>query len=1431
MTISALPGARLGIKLVFDANRIEPESANRVADHLIRILTEIIEKPNHCPAQLELLSQTERRQLLVDWNDTREAYPDTRSIHGLFEDWALAAPERIALVAADRTGPERFCGYGRLNAGADRLAHVLRAKGVAHETPVGVCLDRSPRAIMAMLAILKAGGAYVPLDPSFPANRLAFMLADTGASLLITDPEHADLFDGNALEIIEPDTVPLTGDAPRSLLSSPENLAYIMFTSGSTGAPKGVEIRHRGVVRLVRHARFTDRAPERMMQLAPLAFDASTFEVWAALLNGASLIIDPEPKPEPARLVRALHNHRVTTLHLTAGLFHLMIDERPDAFRLLERLLAGGDVLSPSHVAKALNLIEGGAFFNCYGPTENTVFSAWLPTTRIDAAQSVPIGRPVPNSRIYLLDRYLAPVPLGAPGQVYCAGDGLARGYCGRPDLTAEKFTPNPFEPGGRMYATGDLARMTPDPEQPDAVGSLAFLGRFDHQVKIRGFRIELGEIEAALAEHPRLREVVVLAEGDPGEKQLLACLVAEGGAPTGRQIRDWLAERTPDYMVPVGFCFFERFPLTPNGKLDRAALRQKSRAALERGGTARNEFATPHGPEEEALAAIWADVLTRRTETIGATDPFFEIGGHSLLATRVVNRISATFQIDLPLAVFFQTPTIRELAHELRRTRSSAIALPPITPVDRALPTPLSFAQERLWFLDRLEGPSATYNIVGALNLTGALRVQTLERTFDRILSRHEVLRTGVHDLDGAAHQRIQPHSTFSLFVSDLTALKKEIRSHQLKIIVDQFSGWVFELDRPPLFRAQLLRLNAHDHVLLVNMHHIVSDGWSAGILIEEIKRFYNDDNREHEPEPAPHRIQYADYAVWQRRELNTFLAEQARYWKEQLAGAPDLLELPLDRARPAIRTYNGSALSLELDHALTKGLKKRASATDVTLFMVLHAGFACLLARYGAGSDIPIGAPIANRNHAGVEDLIGFFVNTLVLRADLSGDPSLVELLDRIKQTDLGAYTHQDLPFEQLVELMRPVRDPGISPLFQVMILLQNAPLGRFELSGLQATPIPLTATVAKFDLSLNMTETERGLATVWEYNTDLFERATIERMAAHFARILEYFASRPELRVSEADPLDEAERNQLLRQWNDTREPYPSHDGVHQLFEEWAERTPERVAVVLADHDDGRTRSRTFACLNAAADRLAEQLAIMGAGRRVGLCLDRTPEAIVAMLAILKTGAAYTPLDPSFPDSRLDFILTDTGLTTVVTSQKYRARFAQKPVALILADEPDFVARVARRSRRAGTAPESLAYIMYTSGSTGTPKGVAITHRGVVRLVRHALLAADDEVFAQLAPLAFDASTFEIWAALLNGNRLIIYPETQPDPHRLSRFLRAQRVSTLHLTAGLFHLMAEHQPEVLGRMRRLLAGGDVLSPTHVRAIAQRLETGRLF
>ncbi|MBI5649978.1 MAG: amino acid adenylation domain-containing protein [Chloroflexi bacterium] len=1647
-SISELPDG-LDVAVEYATDLFNADTLARMLGHLQTLLENIVANPDLPITNYQFLTEPERAQVLIEWNDTRADYPRDVCVHHLIENQVARAPDALAVVWNNAR-----LTYRELNARANQLANYLRTRGVAPETPVAICVERSLEMIVAALAVLKAGGAYVPLDPDYPSERIAFMLQDSGAPILITQSNllsrithPATLLrsaqDASRITIqLDADwaTIAQSSDANPTANVAPENLAYIIYTSGSTGQAKGVLIEQRALANQFfawRDAYQLD-AIKSHLQMANFSFDVFTGDFVRALASGGTLVLAPrEWLLLPDKLYALMRREQIAGAEFVpAVLRQLMqyLDETNQRLDFMRVLICGSDVWHVGEYQKFKRACGAHTrLINSFGLTEATIDSTYFEGAFADASTDrvVPIGRPFANTHAYILDAHAQPVPIGVPGELYIGGAGVARGYLNRPELTAEKFinyqlpiTNYPI----RLYKTGDRARYLPD-------GNIEFLGRADFQIKVRGYRVESGEIEAVLRQHPIVRDAAVAARDErlvayliadlpvdriplqtkcwvceeeiqvdtvdlsyhgvclmhtpaawqigqhlklrlhlPGSadelaldgvvtwrsngnsgitfapthaqenllhqsvkhlietqdawitdlrdreprlplhthcrvecdgdaaRDLIVENVSRGGArvcgennfgapgrgvrvrlqlpgaasdvwmngrvwwqhdghagikfdatPAERALLDtrlaalvhakgfsvadlrlFLKTKLPEYMVPSAFVLLDALPLTPNGKVDRHALPAPDFARREGG----RDFVAPRTPVEEMLAGIWRAILGG--EQIGIRDNFFEMGGHSLLATQLVSRVRAAFHIELPLRHIFESPTIAELAEhiEIAQRATSGIIAPPLRPVERDPSTssgqalPLSFAQQRLWFLDQLEPNSPFYNLPEAARLTGALDVNALERALNEVVRRHESLRTTFATLNDQPAQIIAPALTLALPVDDLRDdADREARALQ---IATEEARRPFDLARGPLLRARLIRLRDDEHIVLLTMHHIIGDAWSSNVLIQEIGALYDAFiHGRASPLPALP-IQYADYAAWQRAWLEgeheaSPLQKQLAYWKQQLAGIPPLLELPTDRPRPVAQTPNGAYQTFALGKDLARALDALCQCEGATLFMTLLAAFQTLLHRYTHQDDICIGTPIANRTRAELEGLIGFFVNTLVLRGDCSGEPSFRALLKRTRETALGAYAHQDVPFEMIVDALQPKRDLSHSPLFQAMFVLQNAPTRAQKISSdLVSSPVEAHSGTAKFDLTLFMLQDADGLSGAFEYNTDLFDATTIARMIAHFQNLLQAIVANPELPITTYQYLSTTELHQLLVEWYATDADYPAHLCAHQLIEQQGARAPDAIALTFGAQD------MTYRELDARANQLARFLRARGVGPEslVGLCVERSFEMVIGLLGIWKAGGAYVPLDPTYPPERLAFMLEDSGALIVLTQAHLLSRIthpsaslrsAQDASRICLDSDWEQIAREDASNVASNVAPENLAYVIYTSGSTGKPKGALIEHRGLVNYLTWCQCAYPLDG-GQGAPvhssISFDLTVTSLLAPLACGRRAILLPEGSGVETLSDALTRAKDFSLVKITPAHLKLLGAQMAHAsaAGCARAFIIGGENLLTDHI-------------
>jgi len=1402
-------GDRLEGRLEYDSELFSAAAIERWAGRLIRLAAEVSSQPDRPLTGVEGMDPAELARL--ETLSTNQAnYPRDQRVDSLFTEVASARPRAIALSC----GKEEL-SYGALEESANRLAHHLRSLGVGPEVGVGICLERSLELIVATLAVVKAGGFYVPLDRGYPAERLAFMLEETKTRLLISQADlESELPEGAERVLLDRDAAAIAACSPSSPPSSnwPESLLYVMFTSGSTGRPKGVACTHRNVIRLVCGSSFARLENQVLLQLAPTSFDASTLEIWGALLGGGRLAIYPPGPVEPASLARCLAAEKVSTLWLTAGLFHRMVDEEPAILAKLDQLLAGGDVLSVVHVER---LLERGSEHGCvlingYGPTENTTFTTtYAMRGRQGFAGSVPIGRPIANTTAWVLDNGLQPVPIGVAGELYAGGDGLARGYFGRPALTAERFLPDPRGHGARLYRTGDQAFWNDDE-------TLSFLGRNDGQVKIRGFRIEPGEIQSVLSTLPGVREAAVVAREERGEQQLVAYLVtADGTTAPPVPWRDLLGARLPSYMIPAAFVRLAALPLTANGKLDRRALPAPDFAEAE-------AVAPPIGLTEEIITAVWAQVLNLDSKKISRHDTFFALGGHSLSLTQVAARLREAFLAELPLALFFEHGPLFELAGAIdaaRAATSKRSALPPIESVAEPYP-PLSFAQERIYFLERLDPGLAVYNVPLAVELEGQLDPPTLQKALEDLVARHSILRTHFLQVDGQARQEVVPFFLPALPLVDLEALSTDLQVSRADAHELAEAERLFDLEAGPLFAASLVRFAADRHRLVFVQHHLITDGWSVDLLLDELFLAYAARRKGDAWTPTTPATQYADYAVWQRRWLEgTELERQLAFWRRKLEAIPTL-ELPTDRPRPPVRRHLGGEILVDLDAAVVTGLEALAGKTNTTVFTVFIAALRAFLARICGTTDLAIGTIVANRRLAALENMAGFCANTLVLRTPVDPWQSFAALLEAERQNALEAWDHQDLPFERLVEALAPQRDPARTPIFQVLAVLRReaAIQHRGELT-IRAREI--YNGTAKFDFAVALITGPDGARLGFEFSRDLFERATIASFVTAFTHLLASVVERPETRLAEL--AINGETPPLSRR--PARRLDDLGGSLHQRFFAQAAATPEAIAVTC-DGDD-----LTYAELEVRSRAVAATLRSAGIGpeKAVGLCLERSTELVVALVGLLAAGGAYVPLDPAAPAQRLALILEDADISVLLTQRSLRERLPQDYAGTVLIFE-ELPALQDKGETILPAGADHLAYIIFTSGSTGVPKGSPITHRNVLRLFTAAEEHFDfgpSDVWTLFHSYAFDFSVWELWGALLYGGRLVIVPYlVSRSPEAFYRLLVDQRVTVLNQTPSAFRQLIAAETSLLAEgeagnlaLRQVIFGGEALELTSLK------------
>ena len=1378
--------------------------------------------------QLSILTSAEQQQLQA-WNDTAVDYLEDQTLVDLFAAQVERTPDNLAIRFEGET-----LSYRQLNTKANQLAHHLHRQTDAMHQPliqpdtlVGLCVERSLEMVIGLLGILKAGGAYVPLDPDYPAERLAYMLADSQVSILLTQQRLQDRLTGYTSSIVcldDPAVFAHQPDHNLPRIAQPHHLAYVIYTSGSTGKPKGVMVTHHNVQSMYAawQRDYPLTALSTHLQMANYAFDVFTGDWVRALGSGGLLVLCPRKiLTDPGALYALMKEQMIRCAEFVPAVLRGLLDyvqQTQQKLDMLQLCIVGSDYWYPEdqqHLQACC--VADTCLVQSYGVTEATIDSTYqiLPWRQDDSIHTVPIGIPFPNVRIHILDPQHQLVPVGIPGELCIAGAGLARGYLNRPDLTAEKFVEvELFGQLERIYRTGDLARWLPD-------GNLEYLGRMDHQVKLRGFRIELSEIEAVLSEQAAISEAVVVVYDRVGNQSLAAYVTVAEETLDRSELRATLQSRLPDYMVPNSFTLLDQMPLTPNGKIDRKALPEPDLEVVD--GTLRTET-------EQMLARLWSDVL--HCEVTSHQAHFFALGGHSLLATQLVTRIRHTFDIEVSLATLFALPVLRDQAHGLTQQQRGN-TLPVIRPQPAAAPKALSFAQQRLWFLAQLEQAAATYHMPAALRLQGPLNVSALRETFGLIVARHDSLRHYfVTQGEATLVNLLSPYDP--LTVIDLQHLAEAAQQDAVQQRARVQAQQPFDLSTGPLFRLVLLRLAAEEAVLLLNMHHIISDGWSITILIQEWNHVYTALSQGEAPQLAPLPVQYTDYAAWQRDVLiGDVLTSQQAYWQAQLQGAPLLLELPTDYPRPAQQTYRGAHYSHTLCASLTAQLHQFSRTQHATLYMTLLAVFNVLLYRYTGQEDILVGSPIAGRTQRETEHLIGLFVNTLVLRTRFhAAEPhAFADLLHQVRQTTLAAYAHQDIPFEQLVDQLQPERSLSHSPLFQVMFVLQNNASAELSLPGLAISPITQHSQTTKFDLLLNAAEVENRLKLTWEYAIDLFAPERIERMAAHFEHLLTGMVNQPTRDIRTLPLLTEAELNQLQR-WNDTAVDYPQDQSLVDLFEAQVERTPDKIAIRFED------KKLSYRQLNAKANQLAHHLRsqthanhqpLVQPDALIGLCVERSLEMIIGLLGILKAGGAYVPLDPDYPAKRLAYLLADSQVPMLLTQQPLQNRLPGYTGITCCLDEPGVFAHQPDHNLPRLALPHHLAYVIYTSGSTGTPKGVCISQQALNNFIRdmqqRLVLPVQAQVMA-LTTLSFDIAGLELYLPLISGATIqLVSRAIASDGAALQACLSAPATRLVQATPATWQILQSSGWQASHPLT-LLSGGEKLSPALSHYLLQQSE-----
>ncbi|WFA84861.1 non-ribosomal peptide synthetase [Paenibacillus amylolyticus] len=1436
--VTVMPGTEIEIRFDFNAEVFDKDSIERLKGHLVHLLEQVTDNPEITVGELELVTEAEKADLLGRFNDTTTEFPRGQTLIQLFEEQAEYIPDEAAISMN-----EQEMTYRELNERVNRLARTLRSHGISQGRLVAIMAERSIEMVIGILAAHKAGAAYVPIDPEYPEERIRFLIEDSGAQVMLTQSRLCERLAGlDSVILLDDESFYHEDGTNLNQGIEATDLACVIYTSGTTGKPKGNLVSHRNIVRVVQNTNYIDITNrDHVLQLSSYSFDGAIFDIFGALTNGARLVLVPrETLLEIGLLADLIQRQRISVMFITTAFFNVLVDVNVHCFRDVRAILFGGERVSVGHVRKALAHLGAGRLNHVYGPTESTIFTTYLPVDFVDeSALTVPIGRPISNTTVYIVDSRNKLLPIGVVGELCVGGEGLVRGYNNRPELTAEKFVHNPFTSGERMYRTGDLAKWLPD-------GTIEYVGRTDDQVKIRGFRIELGEIETQLQKVEGIRKTTVFArENVSGEKQLCAYYEADCELPAA-ELKSVLSQELPAYMIPTYLIQLERLPLTTNGKVDRRSLPAPEESLQPGEG-----HTPPRTPLEANLAEIWKSVLG--LEHIGVHDNFFDLGGHSLRATTLVSKVHQELNVELPLRDVFRYSTIEQMALALSRIEEHSFSSIPL--VGARAYYPLSSAQKRLFILNQLEGAEQSYNMPGVLLLEGSIDHSLLEKAFRGLIQRHETLRTGFEVVKGEAVQRIYESVDFSVVC-------RHANEEEASAVVQAFIR-PFDLAKPPLLRAELVELAADRYLLMFDMHHIISDGVSMDVFVEELVRLYGGESLE------PLHIQYKDYAVWQQSdEQKIQLKREEAYWLDRYRGELPVLEMPTDYPRPAVQSYEGHTLTSFVDEATNEGLKQLAAQRGTTLYMVLLAAYTVLLHKYTGQDDLIVGTSIAGRTHGDTQPLIGMFVNTLAIRNYPASEKTFLSYLEEVKETTIGAYEHQNYPFEELVDKVQVSRDLSRNPLFDTMFSLQNLEESEFELEGLKLSPYPSEYGMAKFDLSVDVTEENGGLECNFEFATALYKESTIRRLSIHFGHLLAAIVSHPNAKIAELDLLTEEEKEQILGAFNPAQPEAAPAAAFHRLFEEQAERTPEAEAVV---YENVRL---TYAELNVRANGLAATLRASGIGREeiVGILAERSVDLLVAVLAVWKAGGAYVPLDPDYPADRVRFMLEDSGAKVLLTQTLLRERaeawLSQEELALakvlylddemsysenrenaplgssmvsgkvsgeltgaVNSDDPSHL-KVAGLDSFHEARPEDLAYVIYTSGTTGKPKGVMIEHRSLVNTAagyrREYRLDQFPVRLLQLASFSFDVFVGDIARTLYNGGTMVIVPkDDRLDPSRLHHWIEREQVTIFESTPALIVPFMEYVHEQgleLSGMELLITSSDSCSVADYRTLQER-------
>ncbi|WP_459209685.1 amino acid adenylation domain-containing protein [Aquimarina rhabdastrellae] len=1392
------------ISVEYNTDLFKPESIERLGAHFQYLVAAILNNPKEKIDQLKILSEAEKAQI-AGFNATPIAYPEVGNLLEEFAKQVASRPEATAVVFEGES-----LSFEALDQKTNQLANYLRKQGVTKETLVPINVERSFEMLIGILGILKAGGAYVPIDPMFPADRIGYILEDTAAKIVLTQERFVTQFEDKEIQAIALDTLTLEEESKEfeAATIAPEQLAYVIYTSGTTGRPKGVLCEHQGLRNRLKWMQddLSITTEDIIIQKTTYTFDVSVWELTMPLVTGCKLVFaKPEGHKDPLYLQELIAKEQGTIMHFVPSMLSIFLEDVDSKLcTSLRHVVCSGEALTSSMVKSFKTQLPTIQIHNLYGPTEAAIDVTAIDLTTAEIENQVSIGYPVANTQIHILNDALEPQPIGVAGELCIGGIQVARGYLNREDLTKEKFLEDPFNSGGRLYKTGDLASWNAD-------GSIAYIGRKDNQVKLRGYRIELGEIEALLEEQDTVQQAVVVAKGiTPGNKQLVAYVVNEGVFEE-QAAMEQLSTLLPEYMVPKYYVSLTEMPLSGNGKVDRKRL--PSPAV---GSSNQEAYVAPATDTEKALAAIWQELLG--VAQVGKNDNFFEIGGHSLLAVKLVSRIRTTFSVAPSVKVIFEKDTLAQLAAYIDTAEVSI--LPTITKVERPDYIPLSFTQERLWFIDQLQG-SVAYHMPAILKLEGTLDIAILQQAIKAIVWRHEVLRTVIKEHEGKGYQHILDGDHFEIQQTTLQAIEKE---SSLTDFTQKEIAKPFQLASDYMLRVTLVALSETTYQLILVMHHIASDGWSIPIFVKELEELYQAIANETSHRLAPLEMQYADYSIWQRTHLTGALLDQKlNYWEEKLKETTPLA-MPLDFPRQAEQQNDGAVFRFELPEGTTQALKDISTAQRSTLFMTLLSVYKILLYRYTGENDITVGSPIANREQAEIADLIGFFVNTIALRSQIEGSQNFDTILKQVKTATLEAYANQDVPFEKIVERVEGERSQDRTPIFQTLLTLQN----NEEVEGLRLGESTISITpfeqqTAKFEMSLDIVEINNTLGITIEYNTNLFKFTTIERFAKHFEQITAAIIKDQNVSVEKLQLIGSEEQQLLVERFNTDTLSLKDEEHVIALLEKQVKATPNAIALRYQDI------AITYQEVEDRSNQLAHYILKQGIPQQnmIPLVIDRSLDTIIAIIAILKTGSAYVPIDSKYPQERIDYILKDIHARIAITKTSKASVFeAHEEIQLLLLDtltEKIAAQPVAAIPQEYTTA--AIAYVIYTSGTTGQPKGTLVPHSGISRLSKMDHLPLNEQTtILQLSTISFDAATFEIWCSLLNGGTLALYSSDTVDLPTINAEIIKHQVNTIWLTSALFDQWVQSDLSEMS-LQYVLSGGDVLTPSSIQLLYQKL------